>query len=166
MLSKTMKTGIVDVLTVDPDVLKPRFLGFCIGVPGDPCGRRVYDDEIEAVQLERRYYAPEIRQNPKVKDPVIGKCCYPRLFPLVALKPQTASQHLALKKKAGKASARVPANRLKVRPEDSKPRPKGVAHSRRGRHANTVEITLPGSEDFRGKEKPGPDHWRQYGVIK
>jgi hypothetical protein len=31
----------------------PRFLGFCIGIPGQPCGRRCYDSDLDVVQLER-----------------------------------------------------------------------------------------------------------------
>lgn len=104
--------------------LKPRLLGFCLGVAGAPCGREIYDNEIEAVELERRFYPPHVRNNPKVKNPVIGRCCYPKMFPSIIVKPQTASQHLALKKRAGKASASIPSNRLKIRPEGSKPRPK------------------------------------------
>lgn len=55
------------------ETLKPKLLGFCIGVAGQPCGRRIYDDEIGAVELE-------VDRITKKKQGVIGECCYSKLF--------------------------------------------------------------------------------------
>jgi hypothetical protein len=42
-------------------------LGRCIGIAGSPCGRKILDSDLGAVELERGMG-------------IIGSCCYPKLF--------------------------------------------------------------------------------------
>lgn len=46
--------------------IEPTLLGFCIGVPSSPCGKRIYDSDLLAIQ------APGFG--------VLGTCCWSRLL--------------------------------------------------------------------------------------
>lgn len=46
-------------MTTDSIEPQPRTIGFCLGVPGQPCGRRILDNEVEAVELEPHRFNQE-----------------------------------------------------------------------------------------------------------
>lgn len=61
---------------------QPRLLGFCIGIPGQACGKRITTDDLMAVVIPGR--GP------------IGDCCQSKLFSAVAWSNQLeASSHSA-----------------------------------------------------------------------
>lgn len=43
----------MNISIVDEDDPPPRFIGFCIGIPGQPHGRKCYDSDLDVIQLER-----------------------------------------------------------------------------------------------------------------
>jgi len=145
----------------------PQRIGFCIGIPGQACGRPIFDNEDDAVELETDWRTGK-------KQGILGGCCWGKLFPLVGKppSPMTASQMVAQKRRAGKISAKIPENRVRLR---------GSKERRRNNRTsgNSVNIALPGSLDFpdrkggrpKGaasmhKEKPGPTEWRNYPDAK
>lgn len=91
---------MIEICT-EVDISPRRLLGRCIGVPGKPpCGRLIPESDVNAVETDQG---------------TIGSCCIADLFPIVRpTSPRGA--YVTLKRKAGRESARLPSNRLRIKP--------------------------------------------------